>query len=202
MKAQLFQVSNIFNAVNKFCSNILSDFYNVIERIIEHFPHLSKAWVGPFLIIDIRNPDYIKKILYSDKCIDRAVFYSFPYKTGLLHSGGGETRTLENFQLLLKTIFLDLWKRHRKILNPAFSTNKLNRFLPIVNEKARKLTKVLNEKVDGDAFNIVRLLSALTLESLLRTSFELEKDFMNNPYSKIFAIVKKFDEFECKILQF
>lgn len=137
------------------------------------FSHINKGWLGPFCIIDIRNPEWIRKILYSDKCIDRADFYSFPYKTGLLYSGG------------------DMWRRHRKILNPAFSTNKLNSFHPIVNDKARKLTEVLSGYVDKDPFNVLRLLAALTLESLMRTSFGLEKEFINNPFDKIFAIVKK-----------
>jgi len=85
-----------------------------------------------------------------------------------------------------------LWKRHRKILNPAFSTYKLNKFMPIVNEKARKLTDVLSVYQGQKEFNIIRLLSALTLENLLLSSFGLEKDFINNPYDNFFAIVKKF----------
>lgn len=147
--------------------------YDMVDKMIAHFPDICMGWVGPFCIIDVRNPDYIKKLLYSDKCIDRAAFYFFPYKTGLLISGG------------------DLWKRHRKLLNPAFSTNRLNAFLPIVNEKARKLTQVLSGHASNDAFNVIRLLSALTLESLLQTSFGLEKDYINNPFDKIFAITKK-----------
>lgn len=141
--------------------------------MVAHFPDIVHGWVGPFVLIDLRHPEYIKKVLNSDKCLDRADFYSFPYKTGLLISGG------------------ELWKRHRKLLNPAFSTNKLNAFLPTVNEKARKLTDVLGGYVDKDAFNVVRLLSALTLESLLSTSFGLERDFINNPFDRIFAIAKK-----------
>lgn len=148
--------------------------YNVLEKIIAQYPNISKGWLGPFLLIDIRSPEYVKKVLNSDKCIDRADFYSFPYKTGLLMSGGA------------------LWRKNRKILNPSFSTNKLNKFMPIVNSKARKLTAVLHNYVDKDAFNVVRLLAALTLESLLRTSFGLEKDFINNPYDRFFTIVKKF----------
>lgn len=154
-----------------------SDLYNIVEKMVAPFPNLSKGWVGPFCLIDIRNPEYLKKVLNSDKCIDRAAFYSFPYETGLLVSGGG------------------LWRRHRKILNPAFSNNKLNKFLPIVNEKTRRLTDVLDGYVGKNEFNIVRLLSALTLESLLRTSFGLEKDFINNPYDRFFAVVKKFASF-------
>lgn len=142
--------------------------------MVAHFPDIVHGWVGPFVLIDLRHPEYIKKVLNSDKCLDRADFYSFPYKTGLLISGG------------------ELWKRHRKLLNPAFNTNKLNAFLPTVNEKARKLTEVLRGYVDKDAFNVVRLLSALTLESLLSTSFGLERDFINNPFDRIFAIAKKF----------
>lgn len=64
--------------------------------------------------------------------------------------------------------------------------------MPIINSKARKLSDVLSDYAGKDSFNIVRLLSALTLESLLQTSFGLEKDFINNPFDRFFAIVKKF----------
>jgi len=81
----------------------------------------------------------------------------------------------------------ELWRRHRKIINPTFSTVKLNAFLPIINEKARKVTKVLEKSyLEKEEFNIVRLLSATTLENLLKSSFGLEKDFINNPGDKIF----------------
>lgn len=63
--------------------------YNVAEKLVASFPDISKSWLGTFVLIDIRNPEYIKKILFSDKCFDRAEFYSFPYKTGLLYSNGG-----------------------------------------------------------------------------------------------------------------
>jgi cytochrome P450 len=86
-----------------------------------------------------------------------------------------------------------LWKKHRKIINPAFSLNKLNKFVPIINDKARKLVKVFEGKTNDGSINVVRFLSALTLESLLQTSFGLEKDFINNPYDRFFTIVKKFD---------
>lgn len=150
-----------------------SDLYNIADKLIAPFPHICKAWLGPICLIDVRNPEYVKKVLNSDKAIDRAAFYSFPYKTGLLISGG------------------DLWRRHRKILNPAFSYSKVNKFLPVVNDKARKLTVALSGYAGKNPFNIIRLLSALTLESLFQTSFGLEKDYINNPYDKFFAIVKK-----------
>lgn len=150
------------------------DLYNIADKLVSKFPHLCKGWIGPFCLIDVRNPEYVKKILNSDKCLDRAAFYWFPYKTGLLISGG------------------DLWRHHRKILNPAFSSSKVNKLLPIINEKARKLTVALKGHAGKEAFNIVRLLSALTLESLLLASFGLEKEFINNPYDKFFTIVKKY----------
>jgi hypothetical protein len=64
--------------------------YNVAEQIIAPYPDLCKGWLGPFLLIDVRNPEYIKKLLLSDKCLDRADFYLLPYKTGLLQLKGGE----------------------------------------------------------------------------------------------------------------
>jgi hypothetical protein len=68
--------------------------YNVAEQIVAPYPDLCKGWLGPFLLIDVRNPEYIQKLLLSDKCLDRADFYSFPYKTGLLYSNGGEQNLL------------------------------------------------------------------------------------------------------------
>jgi cytochrome P450 len=147
-----------------------------MAQSLSKHPTISKVWIGPICSIDIRHPNHIKMILHSDKCIDRAQPYKFgfsKYKTGLLASNG------------------ELWMRHRKILNPAFNANNLKKFLPIVNEKAQKLTKAFDILDNKEAFNVSRLIAALTLESLLNTSFNLEKDFINNPNDKFFTIVKK-----------
>lgn len=153
--------------------NYYPDVYESASQLLKKHPKISHGWFGPHCLVDIREPDYIKIILNSEKCIDRADFYYFPYKTGLLASNG------------------DMWRKHRKLINPAFSSRKIIQFLPSINEKARILVEVLDQYVEKDAFNVVRLLSALTIDSLMKTSFSLDKNFLKNPYDKFFDVVKK-----------
>lgn len=63
--------------------------------------------------------------------------------------------------------------------------------MPIVNKKARKLIQVLQSRINKEEFNVVRLLSALTLENLLQSSFGLDTDFINNPFHKFFTAAKR-----------
>lgn len=137
------------------------------------YPKISYSWLFHYCMVDIRDADYIKVILTSEKSLDRADFYFFPYKTGLLASSG------------------DIWRKHRKMLNPAFSSGKILQFLPAINDKARILVEVLDSFVGKSSFNIVRHFSALTVDSLMKTSFGLDKNFLQNPYHKFFELVKQ-----------
>jgi cytochrome P450 len=150
-----------------------TELYQKLEKMFELFPNICYTFLFHFCMVDVRDAEYVKVILTSEKCIDRADFYYFPYKTGLLASSG------------------DVWRKHRKILNPAFSNSKILQFIPAINEKARILIEVLEPKVGQPSFNVVRYFSALTVDSLMKTSFGLDKNFLLNPYHKFFELVKQ-----------
>ena len=84
----------------------------------------------------------------------------------------------------------DLWRSHRKLLNPAFYPTILQSFLPALNDKSKILVKVLAQHLDKEEFNIFHPLSGCTLETLLSTSIGLKKDIQNNPNNWYLHCVK------------
>lgn len=142
IKAKLLLISN------------LPDLYNVVEKVTAPFPNLSKIWIGPFCLIDVRSPEYIKTIMSSKRLTDRAAFYSFPFS---FMSGA------------------DSWRRHRKMVKPSVDTTELAiLLLSEINDRASKVTEILDAFVGKEAVSIVHLLSAMTLESSLRSAFGVE----------------------------
>ena len=68
----------------------------------------------------------------------------------------------------------DLWRSHRKLFNPSFSSTILQSFLPSFNNKSRILVKILAKHLNKDEFDVFHPLTGCTLEALLSTSIGLE----------------------------
>ena len=131
---------------------------NEISKIITPF----KCWVGPMLIT-VDSPEDLQILLNSPDCTDKSSFYKIvPLQKGLLLAGG------------------ELWKSHRKLLNPSFYVNVLQSFTPLFNQKAKILVNVLKKYESKGQFNIYRPLSACTLETLLATSIGIDEDIQND----------------------
>jgi cytochrome P450 len=66
-----------------------------------------------------------------------------------------------------------LWRPHRRALDPAFNSSIVQSFLPIFNEKAKICIEGLKQKHVVDPYS---LWTPLTLEVFLATSMGLKKD--------------------------
>jgi cytochrome P450 family 313 len=123
----------------------------------------ARIWFGPYCAIILDNPKDLQIVLNSQKCIDKAEVYKFiELRKGLLVSGG------------------DLWKSHRKLLDPSFNVTVLNSLLPAFNEKGKILIRELNKRVGGGDFDCYNQVSGCTLETLLLTMFRIERDVQSN----------------------
>jgi cytochrome P450 family 4 len=126
----------------------------------------SKIWYGPYCAIILDNPKDLQIALNSTKCSDKAEVYKFiGLNKGLVVAGG------------------NLWKSHRKLLDPSFNITVLQSFLPIFNEKAKVLIKQLRKRVGPKEFDCFPHMSACTLETLLLTMFRIERDVQSDPHS-------------------
>lgn len=64
-------------------------------------------------------------------------------------------------------ILVDIWKRHRKIIQPTFNQKILNSFIPIFNSKADILAdEIFSKYVDKGNFETFDLFSRFTLDNV------------------------------------
>jgi cytochrome P450 len=100
----------------------------------------------------------------AQKCLDKSPLYDvLIVRKGLLVGSG------------------ELWRNHRKILNPAFSISILQKLVPVFDEKSTVFVKNLKELVDKTEFDVYGYMSACSLETLLKGTMETNRDFQSNP---------------------
>jgi docosahexaenoic acid omega-hydroxylase len=141
--------------------------------MINTHPVISKKLISTFCIIDIRHPQHVQTILNSTNCLVRGELFNFPYTNGLIGSDD------------------KMWHKHRKLLNSAFTSVKVSDYIPKINQRAKKLIEILQPHVDGKEFNVVRIMSALTMDSFMETSFGLQTEFLDNLQHPFFNMIKK-----------
>ncbi|XP_031634581.1 probable cytochrome P450 313b1 [Contarinia nasturtii] len=109
------------------------------------------AWFGPTLAIGIDSPEDMFTVLNADQCLDKPYLYShLRNETGLFSSPK------------------ELWKQHRRALNPTFSTKIMNTFIPTFNRKAGILVERLERNI-GTKFDIYRPIFKALTDSIMNT---------------------------------
>lgn len=130
-------------------------------------------WFGPYFLIIVDDPAQLQQVLASKTCTDKALFYS--------------AFCFEKSMLIINT---EDWRRHRKIIEPAFNPNILRSFLPIFNANTRTFCKKLEACVDQPEFDISDMMARLSLENILFTSTGLRKDLQNTENDEYHTHVK------------
>lgn len=134
------------------------------EEILREFPsvdNLTYAWVGPVLIFHISRPQDVQTIFTSDKCLKKA----FPY------------RFLNNRMGIL-TAEPNIWKHHRRILNPTLGIKMVNSFMPIFNEKSRKMVDLMERRIDKNV-DMQRIMFKQAADTIMSASFGLNWSLQN-----------------------
>ena len=80
----------------------------------------------------------------------------------------------------------EVWRIHRKFINPSFHIKILQSLLPIFNEKSRVLLKVIEQYEGAGEFDVLHCLSACTLETLFGKSLKDIFELLFNAFEKIF----------------
>lgn len=126
----------------------------------------TKIWFGPYCAIIIDDPQDLQIVLNSQKCLDKSIVYNLiGLEKGLVINGG------------------NMWKIHRKLLDPSFGTPLLQSFVPVFNRKSKILIRELEKQAGKPEFDIFTQISANTLETLLVTMMGLEKDIQTDAYN-------------------
>lgn len=124
-------------------------FKDVLEK--DNGNEVRKIWLGPFLIIFLKDPRDIELVLSSQIHLDK----SYQYKTLKPWFGNG---------LLISTGAA--WRHQRKLIAPTFHLNVLKTFVDILNNNARNVCSKI-QVLDGKTFDVHEYMSACTAETLM-----------------------------------
>ncbi|KAJ4470221.1 cytochrome P450, partial [Lentinula aciculospora] len=85
-------------------------------------------------------------------------------------------------------------QRHRRALNPAFSTQHLKRFMSIFQEMTIKLVKEWNDKLEGKSavFNMAQWMPKITLDVIGRSAFEFNFGLLDGTaeYNELYTTMR------------
>lgn len=123
-----------YKALNADLDTILK----IVDKVTDGYG--DGLWLGPEFLVFADKPEILKVMLNSDKCLDKSRLYdAFKLEHSLALSAG------------------NVWKRHRKILNPAFSVNILQQLVPTFDEKSKILVKNI-KSIERNSLTVARLL--------------------------------------------
>ncbi|CAK1541685.1 unnamed protein product [Leptosia nina] len=130
-----------------------------IAALIEQYGDYTKFWLGPELIISVKDPNDIRQLLTSNKVNQKGPAYDFmtPFIGKGILTGGPK------------------WRIYRKIANPAYSKKSIEKFEDVFNEETEILGKILNVK-DEKMFDVYFDVLQCTTRSVCRTLMDLSAD--------------------------
>uniref|UniRef100_A0A8D8LIE7 Cytochrome P450 4g15 n=1 Tax=Cacopsylla melanoneura TaxID=428564 RepID=A0A8D8LIE7_9HEMI len=141
------------------------DIYTRVNLLAKDFEDktIVKVWVGPRLLVFLKDPRDVEIILSSHVHIDKSPEYRF-FKPWL---GNG---------LLISTG--EKWRAHRKLIAPTFHLNVLKSFLDLFNQNSRAVVEKMR-KHNGETFDCHDYMSECTVEILLETAMGVNKKTQN-----------------------
>ncbi|XP_063240074.1 cytochrome P450 4C1-like [Bacillus rossius redtenbacheri] len=125
-----------------------------LERNKKYGP-IFRGWVGPMPVVNISDPEYLEVLLSSPKHLEKGYLYQLLHPwlgTGLLTSTG------------------DKWRRHRKLITPAFHFSILHNFVEVFAEKSEVLVHILQRHADGTPFDVFPLVARCALDIICETA--------------------------------
>nr|XP_026498818.1 cytochrome P450 4g15-like [Vanessa tameamea] len=120
--------------------------------------HAVYFLLGPKKIYFLTDPDDITVV--ANVCLQKDTIF------------GVKCKELVGDGLLFSDVIT--WRRHRKIILPTFNQQVLDTYLPIFNNKARKLVKVFEKESGKGLFDHSTYLRQMTLETVCSTAMGVE----------------------------
>ncbi|XP_075226842.1 cytochrome P450 4C1-like [Lycorma delicatula] len=124
-------------------------------RFTEELGPIFSLWAGNKMIIVLSGLNEIQTILMNNTLLTKSEFYDFikPWLgPGLILSNGEE------------------WRRQRKMLNPAFHYNILQRFIENFSSNTNNLVHTLKNEVGKPGFDITEYISCCSLNIISETA--------------------------------
>ncbi|KOB72591.1 Uncharacterized protein OBRU01_12024 [Operophtera brumata] len=124
----------------------------------------AKIWLGPKLYVAIGHPEDAQVVL--ENCLDKDVVYRF-LRPWLGHG--------------LFVAPVGLWKTHRKVLLPVFHNKIVEKYLGVIADQSDVLLERLREQTDKAEFDVLRYVTACTLDIVFETAMGERMDIQHSP---------------------
>lgn len=143
------------------------------------------SWLGPTIAIGIDDPEDMYIVLNADQFLDKPYLYShLRNATGLFSSEK------------------ELWKLHRRILNPTFNKKIMNNFLPTINRKTQVLVHQLERHV-GTSFDIYRAVFKALVDVIMNTGLGMKWELQTKRGDDIHDIfIEVMNSFQSRVVRF
>lgn len=139
----------ILTSLRLFVPEVLSN----LRRYQKEYGDTYRLWVGPFNpVVVVCDPAHLETILLSTVHVQKSTTYNIFRSllgNGLITSPGDE-----------------IWKKHRKLLTPAFHFKMLEKFIDTFHSLGDTLIEKMNEHVDKDWFNVYPYINRYAIDSL------------------------------------
>jgi cytochrome P450 len=158
----IFRPDIIFNRFQKIP---ITEVFSTIKKLVTEYPRPTRLWLGPRLFVVLDHPDDVQCVINSQNALYKDKVYKF------LECFGGPG---------MITINGDMWKIHRKVLNPCFNMKILESYMPIFNNGSRILAENIEKHAGGDTFNIESYFHACTLDLVIETTMGVPFNIQKN----------------------
>ncbi|GBP54915.1 Cytochrome P450 4C1 [Eumeta japonica] len=152
-------------------------------------PHYEKDLTK---MLGVTNPEDAEVVLNT--CLEKDYIYRFGYPwvgKGLITADVNALTPLIRFTV-------PTWRRHHKLLAPAFNQNVLNGFMGVFNRQSSVMVEAMAKELGRERFDANVYIGAATLEMICQTAMGTPMDQQNivsPPYleatHKIFELVTK-----------
>ncbi|KAL3271397.1 hypothetical protein HHI36_021878 [Cryptolaemus montrouzieri] len=156
---------------------------SVYIRYMKNYGDLMKFWIGSTLKILISDPNVSEALLTSTKNITKDSGYRF------LHSWLGEG---------LLTSGPTRWRKHRKILTPAFHFQILEKFVATFENATTVFIQKLRKHKDIRNLDIYPLVDLCSLDIICETSMGTAVDAQENEESEYVTAVSEMTRIMCE----
>ncbi|XP_050300138.1 cytochrome P450 4C1-like [Anthonomus grandis grandis] len=137
--------------------------YNIFGQIMHMFnnyPGIFRVWFGPRMFYAVSDPKYLEIILTSPQALAKENLYRMAQPV----TGHG----------LFSTLSVAHWKKHRKIINPTFNQQILDRFMVVFVEQSEILIEVLKKYAGKEEHDILKLMTRCTLDIISETAMGVQ----------------------------
>ncbi|KAJ8881907.1 hypothetical protein PR048_018393 [Dryococelus australis] len=141
-----------------------------LKEVIGVYGPTCRFWFGTHLVVAVFNPTDVQTVVSSRKMIDKPFFYK-PLRK--LWGCGLSSEPLVG------------WKKHRKIMDPAFRVKLIESFVDVFKTKSEILADRLRSHADEQPFDVLGYALKFTIDNTTQTTLGTSVDFQTGESSEL-----------------